>query len=195
MTENMLRERCGREVTAAGVFEITERISNSRVENFIDVSIEPIIEYFPLEAAESRGVAVRIFATTDENGMEIPFYSGLKKTLEECYGVYMFYDSRGRAIYTGKAYKQSLWAEINNVYNRDRVRVQNIKLTDYPTKRGKFSLERVRAAQIVRRPVKLHEIAIYFTAYKIPRPLISKVEGLLVRAFSNDLLNIRMERI
>ena len=114
MTKKMLNARCGKEVTAAGISEITERLSDNRVGNFIDASIEPIIEYFPLEVAESNEVAVRIFTTTNENGKEISFYSGLKKTLSECNGVYIFYDSRGRAIYAGKAYDQSLWAEMNN---------------------------------------------------------------------------------
>lgn len=195
LTKKMLTARYGKEATPAGVSDIAERLSDARINTFIEASIVPIIEYFPLEAAESKGNAVRIFSTADDEGVEIQFYTGLKHELERSNGVYIFYDSRGRAIYAGKAYDQSLWIEMNNAYNRDRVKVQHIKLTSYPTTRGSFSLERTKSAQIVRRPVKIHEIATYFTAYKVPKPLISKIESLLVRAFANDLLNIRMERV
>ena len=195
LTARMLADRRGKEATATGISDLVERHADHRVDAFLEESIEQIIEYFPLEAAESNGSALRIFSIYDEDEKEVPFYAGLKRQLEDANGVYIYYDSRGRAIYVGKAHGQSLWKEMNLAYNRGREAVQHLKIADYPTTRGTYSLEKARRVQIAKRSVYLHHIAHYFSAYRVPKPMISKIEGLLVRAFANDLLNIRMEKI
>ena len=43
-------------------------------------------------------------------------------------------------------------------------------------------------------PIKLHDLACYFSAYEFrPKGVIGMFEALIIRAFANDLLNIRME--
>ncbi|MNY83646.1 hypothetical protein D3C86_2265510 [compost metagenome] len=49
--------------------------------------------------------------------------------------------------------------------------------------------------QIIKRAVPLHEIAAYVSVYEVADGMIGKVEALIVRAFANDLLNIRMEKL
>ena len=51
--------------------------------------------------------------------------------------IYTFHDSRGRALYAGKAIKLGLWVEMINAYNRDR-EVQTVRRMAHPTKHGTF---------------------------------------------------------
>jgi hypothetical protein len=106
--------------------------------------------------------------------------------LKDHNGIYIFFDSRGRAIYAGKAVQQKLWSEIKSAFNRQRGEVQTIKRVAHPNKNYTF-----RRSE----PVALHAIAAYLSAYAVPIGLVSKIEALLVRGFANDLLNTRMESI
>jgi hypothetical protein len=48
--------------------------------------------------------------------------------------------------------------------------------------------------QIRLRAVPLHDLAAYLSAYRVVDGLIGELESLLIRAFANDLLNVRMEK-
>lgn len=109
-------------------------------------------------------------------------------------GLYIFYDTRGRALYAGKARKQSLWYELNLAYNRERG-VQNIFRVSHPERRQNFRTSDEVRRQIRSFNVKLHELARYVSAYQITDAMINDVESLLIRAFPNDLLNKRMENL
>lgn len=158
--------------------------------------VNTIIEFFQLDTANSWGGGCQeIFSTSSSDGEDHAYYRGIREELGKQHGVYIFYDSRGRAIYVGKAEKQKLWGEIKLTLNRDRGDVQNIYRVRHPSKNYKFKTSEEKARQIARRPVALHEIAAYISVYSMSTGLISKIEALLVRAFANDLLNIRMERL
>lgn len=157
--------------------------------------IQPIVEFFQIERCSyGNGERYRIFSVMNEEGEELPYLAGLKAELEEHHGVYLFYDSRGRALYAGKARNQSLWTELNNAYNRDRG-LQNILRVNHLQSRKDFRTSDEVSRQIRSVNVRLHELAEYVSAYRVADAMISNVESLLIRAFPNDLLNKRIENL
>ena len=108
------------------------------------------------------------------------------------HGIYIFYDSRGRALYAGKTRQRTLWQEINSAYNRDRS-VQQIRRVKHPERRQNFRRSDEKQRQIRLRTVPLNDLAAYFSAYNVVDGLIGELESLLIRGFANDLLNVRME--
>lgn len=156
-------------------------------------AITPVVEFFELQPSESkRSANMVIFEEKEDGGSNHPYLSGLRRELETHSGIYVFHDSRGRALYAGKAVKQSLWKEINLVYNRERP-VQKLRRVDHPERRQDFRTSDEIRRKILERNVSLYEIARYVSAYSLPEQLISKMEALLIRSFANDLLNARME--
>jgi len=110
----------------------------------------------------------------------------LKLHLDNCNGIYIFHDSRGNAVYVGKAKNQTLWKEINLAFNRDRSS-QVMKKVSH-SKMGSVG-------QITKHNVHLHDIAVYFSAYEVDKNLIDNLEATIIRMFPNDLLNARIERV
>ena len=93
----------------------------------------------------------------------------------------------------GKAKQQSLWKEMNLAFNRER-ETQTVYRVEHPKRRQKF----VSAAEKLRQPVSLkvplYELAAYLSVYRVYPDMIDGVEALVIRAFANDLLNVKMER-
>ena len=90
--------------------------------------IVPIAEFFEIKYGDStRGAGYEII-----NADSSKYAEGVKQALQSSYGIYIFYDSRGRALYAGKAQEQSLWKEMNSAYNRDRGDLQQIRLVYHP---------------------------------------------------------------
>lgn len=169
-----------------------ERASENRTHNSV---IQPIVEFFQVARAPyGSAERYRIFSVKDEHGEGLPYLAGLKAELEDHNGVYLFYDSRGRALYAGKARNQSLWIELNNAYNRDRG-VQNILRVNHLHSRKDFRTSDEITRQIRSVNVRLHELAQYVSAYRVADAMIGNVESLLIRAFPNDLLNKRIENL
>ena len=128
------------------------------------------------------------------DGAEHRYRAGLKESLDNNNGVYVFYDSRGHAIYAGKAVGQSLWKEMNLAFNRERGDLQMIRRVAHPTRNEEYRPAGEVDRQIRDETVLLSELAEYFSAYRVTDGFIGEVESLLVRAFANDLLNKRMEK-
>lgn len=119
-------------------------------------AIRPIVEFFKLVPADSRHRArTEIFSVLQDGGTDYPYLRGLRQELEKSRGIYIFYDSRGRAIYAGKARRQKLWHEINSAYNRDRS-VQQILRVKHPGRGHRFRTSEEKQRQIRRRTVPLH---------------------------------------
>ena len=97
-------------------------------------------------------------------------------------------------MYAGKAAEQNLWREMNSVFNRSRDEVQKLRLVSHPERNVAYrSVEELRR-QIRLKPLKLHDLASYVSAYEIaPKDMIPMFEALIIRAFANDLLNVKME--
>jgi hypothetical protein len=158
-------------------------------------AIRPLVEFFPITKTHSKQRASHeLFAVKDGAQKAHPYLAGLRKELETHHGVYIFFDSRGQAIYSGKARRQKLWKELNLAFNRDRDSLQKIRRIRHPARKQKYQTTLEKSRQIVEESVALHELASYFSAYQVVDGMIDVVESLLVRSFANDLLNKRMER-
>jgi hypothetical protein len=154
--------------------------------------IEPVVEYLSISPTPSKqGAKWEIFTAKSASGADSHYLDAIKAELKKCYGVYVFYDSMGRAIYVGRAAKTTLWAEANNAFNRDRKDHQSIWGVNHPTKNVKRVISN---RQIVRSEVLLHEIADYFSAYRVAAEHINTLEAFLIRAFANNLLNKKIEK-
>ncbi len=157
-------------------------------------AIRPIVEFFPLrKAASLHKVKFDLFSTKDEKGKVHPYLDGLRTELHSHNGVYIFFDSRGQAIYVGKARRQKLWREMISAFNRAR-EIQKIRRVRHPSRRVPYKTSDEKSRQIRERSVELHELAAYVSAYHVDLGLIDDLESLLVRSFANDILNKRMER-
>lgn len=158
--------------------------------------ITPIAEYFPIEKVESRqGKNYEIFSTNNESSRQ---NQKVRKYLEDAKtGIYAFYDSRGRAIYVGQTGGQirrqtnTLWSEMKIAFNRKPNEIQKLYRIDHRPN------ARAQEKKLGLKPVQLHELAKYFSAYKINEDIhpnmIHNIEALLIRAFASDLVNKRME--
>jgi hypothetical protein len=185
-----------RSITSRQVSSLLFRIEKRAVEEAERNAIRPIVEFYPIKKVKSRKQAQwDIFSPSDQNGKgKHPYTAGLREQLDTKHGIYVFYDSRGRALYVGKTTQQSLWREMNSAFNRERT-VQQIRRVDHPEKRVVFRTSDEKRRQIRLRSVKLHHLAMYFSAYCVSDRLIGELESLLIRSFPNDLLNSRMENL
>lgn len=147
-----------------------EKLVKAIVSHSLKISYDPIAELLPIELNENGSMSI---------GKDKAEQSKLKKELEEKKGIYLFYDSLGRALYAGKTSKQTLWKEINSAFIRER-KVQKIY---------KFSNKQIRKLQYY-----LFEVAHYVSAYAVHKDAIKDFEALIIRAFPNDLTNVRMEK-
>jgi hypothetical protein len=158
-------------------------------------AVRPVVEFFPIAKTESRqGARYELFSIEADDGGTHPYLSGLQDELESRNGVYVFFDSRGQALYVGKARKQSLWSEMTSAFNRGRGDLQTIRRVKHPERRQEYRTSDEKARQIVAAVVPLHELATYFSAYEVSSGLIEELEAMLVRCAANDLLNKKMER-
>jgi len=191
VTEWNRREEC----TPLQVARLVHSASKSGALRLRDNAIRPLVEFFEIEECESRhGAGYMLLDANDEEGKPHPYRSGLRTELDSKHGVYLFFDSRGQALYAGKAKRQTLWKEMNLALNRDRGDLQTIKRVKHPEIRVKYQSSDEKARQIVDRSVPIWDLARYFSAYEVAAEMIEDVEALLVRSFANNLLNKRMEQ-
>ena len=153
-------------------------------------TIKPIVEFYRIEKRPTKSeTRWQIF----DGGKDAIWYAqGLKKELNTYGGIYIFYDSRGRALYVGKAKEQSLWEEMNQAFNRRRG-VQKIALVQHPELNKEFKPGYEKLRQPRDTLLELSDLAAYFSAYYVDDGMINDLEALMVRGFANDLLNVRME--
>ncbi len=153
--------------------------------------IRPIVEFFPLEAViSSGGTYFELFATKADASHQ---QKELRDILEKAKGIYIFYDSQGKAVYAGKAQKRPLWSELKSVFNRSR-KTQAVYRVRHPQRNQNFVPAYKKQRQPRKTQVILNDIAVYISIYEVDTPMISSLEALLVRGFANDLLNVRMEK-
>jgi transposase len=153
-------------------------------------TIQPIVELYPINKCESHRQASWVLFN---GGTSANLYAqGLKNALNESYGIYIFYDSRGAALYVGKAREQSLWKEMNLAFNRQRA-VQKISLVRHPERNQEFKPGYEKLRQPKDTQLELFDLANYFSAYSVDQGMIDDLEALMVRGFANSLLNVRME--
>ncbi len=177
-------------MTARQMAEVLRKAQLQATTEAHQKAFRPIIEFFPVDPFQLKKSYV-VFDTDPSCGK---MRLGLCQELQSIKGLYVFYDSRGRALYVGQAAKQSIWKEMHSAFNRTRP-AQAIAAVRHP----KINVEYKPASEKLRQPVdtprKLHELAAYFSAYEVAGPLINDFEALLIRAFPNDLLNFKMEKL
>jgi len=192
---SILNWKRSKKVTPLQLANLVHSASHAATRHFQAKAIRPVVEFFPIrKCASARKANFELFTVKDERGGLHPYWAGLKGELNKSFGVYVFFDSRGHAIYAGKAKGQTLWKEMTAAFNRERESVQTIKRVRHPENRVSYRTSEEKSRQIVEHSVLLHEIASYFSAYYVDATMINDLESLLVRSFANDLLNIRMER-
>lgn len=181
--------RTARKLSNLQIHRIFQK-SRKTAENKIRRSaIKPIVEFFPIDYTESRrGKKWELFSRNDDASGNA---RGLYDKLAASKGVYLFYDTRGQALYAGRTTDQNLWAEMNNALNRPR-ETQTIKLVQHPARNQPFVSASDQPRSIKRTRILLADLAYYFSAYEVDSGMIAAVEALLIRAFANDLLNARM---
>ena len=180
------KDLTARQVAAALAKSQTAAVKASQLQ-----TIKPIVEFYIIDRCESPGGKTWQLFSTSKDATE--YARGLRKVLEQCKGIYIFYDSRGRALYAGKTQGQTLWKELNLAFNRDR-KIQKINLVGHPDRNQAFTPGHEKLRQPASRKLELFDLAGYFSAYQVTDGMIGDLEALLVRAFSNDLLNKKMER-
>ena len=153
-------------------------------------TIKPIVEFYPVDRCSSKqGASWEVFDGSKDRSL---YAQGLKTALKDSWGIYLFYDSRGHALYAGKAREQTIWKEMNLAFNRKRD-VQTISLVNHPVRNQEFK----PGYEMLRQPkdtqLELFDLACYFSAYDVDDGMIDDLEALMVRGFANDLLNVRME--
>ncbi|MEP6998501.1 MAG: hypothetical protein ABI900_12690 [Betaproteobacteria bacterium] len=182
-------------VTERQIAGLVHSASRAGAISLQETAIRPLVEFFPITKRKSKQRAkYELFGIGASDVKKPSYLQGLRRELEEHHGVYVFFDSRGQAIYTGKARLQSLWKEMNLAFNRERGEVQKIKQVKHPTRNVAYRTSNEKARQIRDHVVPLHELATYFSAYHVADSMINVVEAMLVRSFANDLLSKRMEQ-
>lgn len=180
------------EVTASQLARLLASVEKAAEARTHQAVIRPIVEFFEIRQEPSRGGASQQIFNPGSGDEAHPYLTGLRQELIRHHGVYIFYDSRGRALYAGQARAQTLWKEINLAFNRDRG-VQKIRRTSHPERKQEFRKSDEVRRQIRSTNVRLHDLATYVSAYRVADAMICDLEALLIRAFPNDLLNTKME--
>ena len=129
----------GKQLTPRQVVNLMEKIKKQAAKHTVARAINPIVEFFDIAAVESKqGAKWELFSASKVGGKagKHPYLAGLHERLNSTHGIYVFHDSRGRAIYVGKAHHQTLWTEMNLAFNRDRGEVQSIKRIQPPQQPG-----------------------------------------------------------
>ena len=178
-------------LTARQVANAIDKASGVAVKKSQSSTLRAIVEFFPIDAVESAGgVKYELFpAGKDDN----PLHVQLRTALSKANGIYVFYDSRGRAIYAGKAKETSLWNEMKSAFNRDRD-TQKVYRVAHPSRRQTFKPAYDMPRQPTSTELRLNDLAAYVSVYEVEKAMINDLEALLVRGFANDLLNKRMEK-
>ncbi|MBD8900201.1 hypothetical protein [Rhodanobacter sp. DHG33] len=184
-------KRSNKDLTPRQIANAIQKASRVAVEKSQRSTLRPIVEFFPIDAVRSAGgMKYELFPTGKDDN---PLHVQLRNALSGARGIYIFYDTRGRAIYAGKAKEQSLWGEMKSVFNRDRD-TQKVYRVSHPERRQAFKPAYEKQRQPRSTQLRLSDLAAYVSVYEVDREMINSLEALLVRGFANDLLNVRMEK-
>lgn len=153
-------------------------------------TIKPIVEFYELSRCLTK--QEKSYQPFSAGSDATTYARGLKDALDSNHGIYIYYDSRGRALYVGKARKQSIWKEMGLAFNRDRA-LQKICLVPHPDRNQDFKTGHEKQRQPRAVQLELSDLARYFSAYSVDDGMIDDLEALMVRGFANDLLNKKME--
>ena len=91
-------------LTPGNIARLTHAACGAGASHLQATAIRPLVEFFPISRSARRihSENFQVFSTL-EGGVVHPYRKGLKDEMSEHHGVYVFFDSRGQAIYAGKA--------------------------------------------------------------------------------------------
>jgi hypothetical protein len=178
-----------KDITAKQISNLVEKAMAQARKSAEQGAINPIVEFYPIAPADSKQQKSKELFPPSST---LRYQKELRVELQSKHGIYIFYDSRGRALYAGKALSRSLWDELKSVFNKQRD-VQNVWRVRHPTTDHAFKTSEEIQRKIVRENLALHSLAKYVSVYSVPRRLYQHPGRLLIRGFANDLLNERME--
>ena len=151
--------------------------------------IRPVVEFFQLDPVLSKQKKnYELFPTGDDASV---YNNGLRDALEGANGVYVFFDSRGQGVYAGQASRQNLWKEARSSFNKDlgTNKTRKINLVSHPSTAA-YKPWKEKQRSIAPTDVKISDLAVYFSAYEVSKEQIDDVEALLIRVFTNSLINL-----
>lgn len=155
----------------------------------IKASIQVITEYYPITLTPLRNNHDFIDVKGDRNHNE------LRKELMNSHGVYVFYDSSGKAIYVGKAIRQNLYHEMRSAFNRPRNETKDTMVII----RAQHTINKMKNVSfnkgVKRNRVNISDVSAYFSAYDVDKYIIAFVEAMMIRAFANNLTNSKIEAL
>ena len=122
-----VKRRVAKGITERQVVNLMEKASKAAENQLVEEAVVPLLEFFRIDPVQTRAGNWHIFSPKAD-----PYLNDLQKCLHQAHGIYVFHDSSGRAIYAGKALRQTLWSEINQAFSRDRGEVQSIKRVEHP---------------------------------------------------------------
>lgn len=147
-------------------------------------SISTILEYAPIAANHKAQAEYSQIKAEDGYG-----HPEIRKRLEDKRGIYVFYSSLCQAVYVGKANDTELWRECNTAFNRD------LKSDLYKVNHPSENKKQPRRITLSKCSTKVYKVATFLSVYEVDKALVDMVEALLIRAFINQLPNVKIENL
>ena len=142
--------------------------------------IRPIVELFPVDKGSGRK---RSFID-----LSLPDRKLLKSALEKEVGIYAFYNSELEVVYVGKT-QNNFWDEMKQTFNRKMTHYKRYQVNH---SHGRYSVPQSGVRKMKLEDFHFYDAAEYFSAYVVPVDFIDIFETMLIRVFSNDLINVQM---
>lgn len=153
-------------------------------------AVRTIVEFYPIDA--KHAAAKKLLDADQRSGPANKYHHGLRKELEHAKsGIYVFFDSMGKAIYIGKTVNQNIWRRMHQSFKSKEV--NQLYRVNHPKINVEYKSSEEKQRKLKPHQVKVYEVARYFSAYDVHRNLVGTVEALLIRTAANDLQNTRME--
>jgi len=152
-------------------------------------AIRTIVEFYPIDA--KHAAAKKLLDADQRSGPANKYHHGLRKELENAKsGVYVFFDSMGKAVYIGKTVDQNLWRRMHQSFKLKKV--SQLYRVRHPKINVAYKSNEEKQRKLKPHQVKVYEVARYFSAYNVHRDLVGAVEALLIRAAANNIQNTQM---
>ena len=178
-------------LTTRQVASLIKRTAELAKKRTVKTAIRPIVELYPVEKTSSRQDAK--WEIIPSNKAKHPCQHELRKYLERKRGIYFFYDSGGKILYTGKTEKQTLWKEMKGAFNRER-QAHKVYQVKHPKTGASFTPAWKKQRQPRSKVIYLHDTAKFFSAYEVTPELIGNLEAMIIRSLCNDVSIIKMEK-
>lgn len=181
-------KNCDKGLSEAQIANLLYNSNKKIMKDCLNNAIRPVAEFIKIDPGES--VEKKLWDVFDKNASKK--HSELRNKISNSIGVYFFYNSEGKVIYTGKT-KNNLWLEINSSYNLDRLK-HKAYFSDQNDKDDMVYHPEDNPIEISNTSVSLRDVAQYFSAYEVSYHMIDNLEAMLTRALANNMINIKKEK-